>query len=113
EACPFNRTAAPAAEKTAPFRPHARWGELGLDELAGLDEARWAEVALGTPLHRAGREGLARNAALVAKARLGRDPGDAEARRALERARAHEDPVVREVARDVVREVAGDPERGG
>jgi epoxyqueuosine reductase len=95
EVCPWNRTAPPAPEKTRPFHPHARWSELGLDALVALDEARWEEVALGTPLRRAGRAGMARNAVIVAENRLRERPDDAEAARAIEGARAHDDPMVR------------------
>jgi epoxyqueuosine reductase len=98
DVCPFNRASPPPPEKTAPFRPLPRWGELGLDDLAGLDEAGWERAAEGTPLHRAHRAGLARNAVVVAKARLAADPADAEARRALDRGREHDDPMVRALA---------------
>jgi epoxyqueuosine reductase len=98
EACPWNRTAAPAVARTAQFHPHARWADLGLDDLTDLDEARWAEISVGTPLRRPGRRGIERNAAIVAENRLRRDPNDAEARRAIERARAHEGPRARDLA---------------
>jgi epoxyqueuosine reductase len=98
DVCPFNRAAPPSAEKTAPFTPHPRWSEIGLGDLVGLDEAGWNEAALGTPLHRAGRSGLARNAALVAVNRLRRAPDDAAAGRAVELAREHDDPMVRGIA---------------
>lgn len=98
DVCPFNRAAPPSPEKTAPFAPHPRWSELGLDDLAGLDEAGWNDAALGTPLHRAGRAGIARNAVVVAASRLRRDPEDAEARRAVDRAGAHDDAMVRDLA---------------
>jgi epoxyqueuosine reductase len=94
-ACPYNRAAAPKPERTAPFHPHARWGELGLDDLARLDEDRFAELTVGTPLRRAGRAGLARNAVVVADNRLRRDPDDRVARAALAAGRAHDDPMVR------------------
>jgi epoxyqueuosine reductase len=96
--CPFNRAAPPSAEKTAPFAPHPRWSEIGLDDLVGLDDAGWNEAALGTPIHRAGRSGMARNAVVVAANRLRRDPENAEARRTVERARGHDDAMVRELA---------------
>jgi epoxyqueuosine reductase len=98
DVCPFNRAAPPSPEKTTPFAPHPRWGELGLDDLVGLDEAGWNEAALGTPIHRAGRGGMARNAVVVATNRLRRDPGDIEAGRAVELARDHDDAMVRELA---------------
>jgi epoxyqueuosine reductase len=98
DVCPFNRAAPPPADATAPFAPLPRWSAIGLDDLAGLDEASWNEAALGTPLHRAGRAGVARNAVVVAANRLRRDPDDAEARRAVERGRTHDDAMVRELA---------------
>jgi epoxyqueuosine reductase len=97
EVCPWNRTAAPPLEQTEPFHPHARWEDLGLDDLTGLDETRWAEIAIGTPLRRPGRSGIARNAVIVAQNRLRHDPDDAEARRAIELARGHDDPMVRDL----------------
>ncbi len=108
DVCPFNRAAPPPEETTEPFRPHARWRELDLAALAGLPEARWEEVAEGTPLRRAGRGGLARNAALVAANRLrrgrggnergGDERGGDEERRAIDAAEASEHPAAREVA---------------
>ena len=98
DVCPFNRAAAPPAEKTAPFAPHPRWSEIGLDDLARLDEAGWTEAALGTPIHRAGRVGMARNVVVVAANRLRRDPEDATARRAIDVARGHDDAMVRDLA---------------
>jgi len=66
QVCPFNRTAQPTPERTEPFHPHARWGDLGLDDLVALDEEAWDEVSQGTPLRRARRSGVARNAVIVA-----------------------------------------------
>lgn len=91
-ACPFNQgRMAPA--RTAMFEPLERWSTISLEDL--LDpalEARWAEVAEGSPLHRAGPESLARNAALVLRNRGERSP-------ALERAaRSHPSAVVRRAA---------------
>jgi epoxyqueuosine reductase len=96
--CPFNRTAPPSAEKTAPFAPHPRWSGIGLDDLVGLDESGWNEAALGTPIHRAGRAGMARNAVVVAANRLRRDPEDAAASRAIAKGREHDDAMVRDLA---------------
>jgi epoxyqueuosine reductase len=93
--CPFNASARPrAASSTRPFRPLERWGSLDLAALVALDDAGWAQASLGTPVHRATREGLARNAAIV----LG-NREDRAGRPALERA-AREDPssTVREAA---------------
>jgi epoxyqueuosine reductase/LAO/AO transport system ATPase len=93
--CPFNGTPrgrAPAHE--GPFAPHARWGETSLEELLALDEERFAELGRGSPVKRAGRFGLARNAAIV----LG-NRADARAAPALEEAATHPSPIVREAAR--------------
>ena len=98
EVCPWNGTAPPDEASTAPFRPLERWAALGLDDLAALPAERWAEVASGTPLHRAGRGGLARNAALVAANRLRRGEGGEAERRALDAAAVHDDPAAREIA---------------
>jgi epoxyqueuosine reductase len=99
EVCPFNRTAPPPEAETAPFRPLARWAEISLTALTALPEDRWEEVASGTPLRRAGRGGLARNAALVAANRLRRGEGGEDERRALAAAADHDDPAAREIAR--------------
>jgi epoxyqueuosine reductase len=99
DVCPFNRTAPPPEESTAPFRPLPRWSDLDLADLAGLPEARWEEIAEGTPLRRAGRGGLARNAALVAANRLRRGQGGPEEQRALALAAEHDDAAAREIAR--------------
>jgi epoxyqueuosine reductase len=117
DVCPFNRTGGGHATaedpRMAPFRPLPRWSKLGLADLAALPEERWAEVSSGSPLARAGRGGLARNAALVAVNRLRRgrpdaadvDDGAAERdgagddeQRAIAAARAHDDPAVRTIA---------------
>lgn len=97
EVCPFNRTAAPEEQRTAPFRPLERWREIGLDDLVGTSEEAWAELSTGTPLKRAGRGGLARNAAIVAANRLRSGRGGAEERRAIELSAAHDDAEVRAI----------------
>lgn len=95
EVCPWNRTAPADPSSTSPFRPHERWSNLHLDNLVALDDPRWEEVALGSPVRRAGRPGLARNAVIVAENRLRKTPNDPEAKRALERSSEHDDPMVR------------------
>jgi epoxyqueuosine reductase len=101
EVCPFNRTAAPALDRTRGFHPHPRWQETDVDAFVAMDEATWEEASLGSPLRRAGRAGLARNAALVAARRLAQGatgPAAERARRAIELARHHDAEPVREVA---------------
>lgn len=108
DVCPYNRAAAPPAEQTAPFHPLAQWRQLDLDDLCSMDAAAWDVVSQGSPLRRAGREGVARSAAIVATNILhgAAEPGErgergereAVAERALAAARRHDDPTVREIA---------------
>ena len=98
-ACPYNQLASPPPERTRPFAPHERWSRL--------DEVAWDDLSRGTPLRRATRFGLRRNAILLA-AHLGDDtvleragasspdedladdePRDAELRDFARRVRAH------------------------
>jgi epoxyqueuosine reductase len=96
--CPFNagggaRAPLPKGDGD-PFAPLERWSRLGLEQLLALDEAQWEATSRGTPLKRAGRASLARNAALV----LG-NRGDPSALPALRAAAAgHDDAVVRDAA---------------
>lgn len=101
EACPFNRTAPPPAERTEPFHPLPGWAGRDLDDLVRLDQPAFDALTAGSPVRRAQRAGLARNAALVAANRLARGARGERAeaaRRALEAAQDHDDPSVREVA---------------
>jgi epoxyqueuosine reductase len=100
EVCPYNVVAPPPPQDTEPFQPLERWAGVSLSELVGADEARWAELSRGTPLRRATRVGLARNALLVA-ARLFSD-GDETARAALERGLSHDDPSIRQLAGELM-----------
>lgn len=64
DVCPFNRTAPPDAALTEPFATDPRLAtELG--SLIEMDDAQLREWATGSPLRRPGREGLARNGAIV------------------------------------------------
>jgi epoxyqueuosine reductase len=104
--CPFNHSArarsdgsagSTPAEATSPFEPHARWSETELVDLLALDEDGWRQLSEGSPVRRATRDGLARNAAIVlGNAGEGAGP---EAVRALEvTARSHPSAMVREAA---------------
>ena len=84
DVCPWNRRAPVTTEPAVAPRPLP-----SLTELAVMDDAEYRERLRGSPLRRARRPGLARNAAL---ALAGRD--DPEAGRALRRASADPDPVV-------------------
>jgi epoxyqueuosine reductase len=100
EVCPFNRTAPLGPVRAAPFRPADRHRGLDVRAFTSLDDAAFASLLEGSPLKRAGREGLARSAVLVLARRLaaGRSPDAAADRAALEAARDHADAAVREVA---------------
>jgi epoxyqueuosine reductase len=94
DVCPFNRTRPPPEAHTEPFAPDPRWDEHDAQDLLTMDEARFAEWARGSPIKRPGRDGMARNAAVVL--------GNRGERRHLpvlqQAAREHPSEVVREAA---------------
>lgn len=96
EACPYNRVA-PGGDPT-PFAPLERWREATLELLVRLDDSGHAELTEASPVRRASRATLAASAVRLAARRLRRDPGDADARRALEAGRTHDDPAVAALA---------------
>ena len=97
--CPFNaRSRAPAGSARssvdARFDAAPRWSEATFGDLLALDEAGFDRLRQGTPVGRATRVGLARNAAIVMGNRA--DPADLEP---LARAReGHDAEIVREAA---------------
>jgi epoxyqueuosine reductase len=97
-ACPFNAGSVAQGPQPAvdgsPFAPLERWARTRLEDLLSLDEAAWKTLSEGTPLKRAGRAGMARNAAVVLGNRG--DPSSLPALRAA--ATSHDDPAVREAA---------------
>jgi epoxyqueuosine reductase len=100
--CPFNAgigARAPRGKQVTtgdgdPFAPLERWSHVRLESLLSLDETSWRAMFQGTPLKRAGRAGIARNAAIVLGNR--NDAGALAALRAA--ASGHDDPTVREAA---------------
>jgi epoxyqueuosine reductase len=92
--CPFNLGHRHGG-RTAMFEPLERWSTLTLVDLLAPDLAsRWADIAEGSPLFRAGPNGLARNAAVVLGNRR-----ELCALPALRRAaEEHPSPVVRRAA---------------
>lgn len=64
DVCPFNAHDR-AGVSAARFQPHPRWAERTLEDLETLDDAGFEALREGSPLGRAGRAGLARNAAIV------------------------------------------------
>ena len=65
DCCPFNRGQLPDPEATAPFEAKARWDQLDLTDVLQFDDARFEAATEASPLRRAGRANLARNAAIV------------------------------------------------
>lgn len=93
DVCPFNRTAAPPPETTAPFAPDPRW-DRDAASLLRMDEATFDAWSLGSPVRRLGVESLARNAAMV----LGNSRDRVHLPILRETASAHPSPVVRDAA---------------
>lgn len=102
--CPFNAgprsgSRASRASSTVPpldprFRPDPRWSDRALSDLVELDDEAFAALREGSPIGRATRVGLARNALIV----LG-NRGRAEDAERLERwARELDSPMLRETA---------------
>ncbi len=102
EVCPWNRFAAEARE--AGFRPRPGSAAPLLVELVGMSEAAFLARFAGTPVMRAKREGLARNACVA----LG-NTGGPGAREALAAAREDPSPVVREHAAWALERLAAGP----
>jgi epoxyqueuosine reductase len=103
DVCPFNATKAPDPALTQPFAPGERLAGCSAEHLVSLDEQGFARLAQGSALKRAGREGLARNAATVL--------ANAGARRSLPvlRVAAERDPAqsVRQTARWAIERLGG------
>jgi epoxyqueuosine reductase len=94
DVCPYNRTRPVAEALTEPFAPRLRSVELGAEDLLRMDDAVFERYSRGMPMRRAGREGMARNAAIV----LG-NAGDKRHLPLLEdRAQHDPSPVVRDAA---------------
>jgi epoxyqueuosine reductase len=90
DACPLNDQ--PVRTEHPRFAPRPV-GELGVRELAGLSKEEFKTLTSGTPLGRAGYDGMRRNAAYALGASR-----DAGARTLLERLSSDSSPVVREAA---------------
>jgi epoxyqueuosine reductase len=103
--CPFNTRARGAARDAVVdprFLPDPRGRDVALGDLLALDDDGFVRLREGSPIGRATRSGLARNAALVLGNRR-----DASARSALERAStAHDSEDVREAARWALAQIA-------
>ena len=89
DVCPFNRTSQPSAAGQDLFAPRERWAELGAEDFLRMDEATFDRYSRGSALRRAGRDSMARNAAIV----LG-NSGDKRHLPVLQRAAASERSAV-------------------
>jgi epoxyqueuosine reductase len=88
DVCPYNRR---SNEPKPRYLPLARLGETSLETLVDLDDEAWTSFSKGSPLKRATRDGLVRNAITVLANR--RHP---RYRSLLQRmAREHPDEAVR------------------
>lgn len=68
EVCPYNAKKKPLSALHEDFTPHARWFHWTLEDLAQLGMPNgpdFDEITLGSPLRRAGIEGLARSACMM------------------------------------------------
>jgi epoxyqueuosine reductase len=94
DVCPYNQAAGTTPHSMDAFEPGDRWSGVEASRFLEMGEEAFGLWAEGSPLKRAQREGLARNAAVV----LG-NRGDAVHLRVLDGARRnHPSPVVREAA---------------
>ena len=103
DVCPYNRTTQTPPPARDPFAPRDRFAELGAEDFLRMDEAGFDAYTRGTALRRAGREGMARNAAIV----LG-NSGERRHLPVLQRAaRADTSPVVGEAASWAIERIEG------
>jgi epoxyqueuosine reductase len=104
--CPFNHGGArvrDGSEDRGRFSPLERWSALTLEDLLAMGDAGWRDATKGSPLKRAGRAGLARNAAVV----LGNQREPMALGRLRAAAEGHPDAGVREAAAWAERRLKG------
>jgi epoxyqueuosine reductase len=103
DVCPYNRAARAADAASPEFAASERWRGVDAEALLQMDEAQFAAFAVGSPLRRARREGVARNSAIV----LG-NRGSRRALRVLDQvAQADPSAVVREAAAWAAAQIEG------
>ena len=92
DVCPWNRKA--PVTSAAEFQPREGLVNPALEWLAGMNEEEFRKVFRGSPIRRAKRQGLRRNAALA----MG-NSGDAKFLKALVELATDDDAVVADAAR--------------
>jgi epoxyqueuosine reductase len=104
QVCPYNHVAPPAAEQTEAFSPLERWHHVAPADWLTIDEDGFRTLTQSSPLRRATRAGMARNVVLMAARRLrsAGSTGDAEARALLDRGVSHDEPSVRQLAKQLL-----------
>ena len=101
DVCPYNQTKPRPEQETMPFATHTRWREHDAVDLLNMDDQQFDVFAEGSPIRRAGRVGMARNAAVV----LG-NAGDKRHLPLLEAAAtSHDSALVRESAEWAARQI--------
>lgn len=65
DVCPYNETKGATQHTMEAFVPGARWSGREVADFLTMDDEAFANWATGSPLKRAGSEGLARNASIV------------------------------------------------
>ena len=94
DVCPYNRTELPPPSVTAPFAPSTRWDAHDAESILEMSDHAFGVYSEGSPGRRTGRDGMARNAALV----LGNRGERCHLPVLDNAARTHLSPVVRETA---------------
>ncbi len=102
--CPYNRGEAKAG-RTQSFEPLDVFRDKGLADVVAFDDDAFRSFTTGSPLFRATRAGLAKNAVNVARARLrggaASESERADATRAVEVGALHDDSAVRRAALEI------------
>jgi len=103
DVCPYNHGTPPPLSTTSEFAPGERWGGVSAADVLSMREDDFQSWARGSPLKRAGLDGLARNAAIV----LG-NHRDKHHLPVLSRAASHHgSPHVREAATWAIGQLSG------
>jgi epoxyqueuosine reductase len=94
DVCPYNQAAGSTSQSMTAFEPAERWTNADLAAFLEMDEDAFRSWSQGSPVKRAGNEGLARNAAIV----LGNRGGTCHLPVLDQAGREHPSEVVRDAA---------------